>query len=186
MSQTSCTADVGRGGRRGFTLIYWHFIMSWGEEWESSGQEQKLARASGVPVSQRSSSQLAMTLVATINNIIVKLHSELAHPTELQLDGGGVDFVFPPSKLTRITTTSNKPHQNLLEGFVLHTWYLVHRLNSQTPMDGHLPCLGWSPTNPMMVTHQKEVHYRHGIWYFDLTHKTKTRWQLPGIVTYHP
>ena len=29
---------------------------------------------------------------------IVKLHSELANPTELQLDGVGVDFVFPPSQ----------------------------------------------------------------------------------------
>ena len=35
-------------------------------------------------------------------------------------------------------------------------------------MDGHLPYLGWSPTNPRMVTHQKEVHYRLGIWYLDL------------------
>ena len=32
--------------------------------------------------------------------IFVKLHSELANPTELQLDGVGVDFVFPPSQLT--------------------------------------------------------------------------------------
>ena len=32
----------------------------------------------------------------------VKLHSELALPTELQLDRAGVDFVFPPSQ------TSNK------------------------------------------------------------------------------
>ena len=31
---------------------------------------------------------------------IVKLHSELANPTELQLDGVGVDFVFPPSQLS--------------------------------------------------------------------------------------
>ena len=34
---------------------------------------------------------------------IVKLHSELANPTELQLDGVGVDFVFPP-----VSTTNNK------------------------------------------------------------------------------
>ena len=54
----------------------------------------------------------------------VKLHSELALPTELQLDRVGVDFVFPPSQLI----TSN---QNLPEGSVLQTWYLAHRLNSQ-------------------------------------------------------
>ena len=29
---------------------------------------------------------------------VVKLHSELANPTELQLDGVGVDFVFPCHK----------------------------------------------------------------------------------------
>ena len=58
----------------------------------------------------------------------VKLHSELALPTELQLDGVGVDFVFPPSQ---VTTTSNSPHQNLPEGSVLQTWYFAHRLNSQ-------------------------------------------------------
>ena len=28
----------------------------------------------------------------------VKLHSKLINPTELQLDGVGVDFVFPPSQ----------------------------------------------------------------------------------------
>ena len=60
--------------------------------------------------------------------IIVKLHSELALQTELQLDGVGVDFVFPPSQ---VTTTSNNPHQNLPEGSVLQTEYLAHRLNSQ-------------------------------------------------------
>ena len=31
---------------------------------------------------------------------VVKLHSELAIPTELQLDRVGVDFVFPPSQVT--------------------------------------------------------------------------------------
>ena len=29
---------------------------------------------------------------------IAKLHSELADPTELQLDRVGVDFLFPPSQ----------------------------------------------------------------------------------------
>ena len=28
--------------------------------------------------------------------------------------------------------------------------------------------------NPRMVTHQKEVNYRLGIWHLDLSHKTKT------------
>ena len=46
----------------------------------------------------------------------------------------------------------------------------------KTAMDGHLPFLGWPPTNPRMVTHLKKVHYRLGIWY--LTYKTKTRGQL--------
>ena len=39
-------------------------------------------------------------------------------------------------------------------------------------MDGHLPYLGWSPTNPRMVTHQKEVFTNqkevcYGIWHLD-------------------
>ena len=42
-------------------------------------------------------------------------------------------------------------------------------------MDGNLPSLGGSPTNPRMVTHGKEVFYRLDIWLLDLTHKTKTR-----------
>ena len=37
-------------------------------------------------------------------------------------------------------------------------------------MDGHLPFKGWSPTNPRMVTHQKEVNYILRIWHLDLTH----------------
>ena len=39
----------------------------------------------------------------------VKLHSEFALPTELQLDRVGVDFVFPPSQW--ITTTFTKIYQ---------------------------------------------------------------------------
>ena len=54
-----------------------------------------------------------------------------------------------------------------------------------TAIDGHLSLLGWSPTNPRMVTHQKEVYYRHGIWQLHITHKTNTRWQLPWMVPYH-
>ena len=46
-------------------------------------------------------------------------------------------------------------------------------------MDGHLPSLGWSLTNPRMVTQLKEVYYRLKIWYLDLTYKNKTRAQLP-------
>ena len=43
-------------------------------------------------------------------------------------------------------------------------------------------CHGWSPTILRMVTHQpedghhqKEVNYKFGIWYLDLTYKTKPR-----------
>ena len=72
---------------------------------------------------------LATTLGVTIIFFFVKLHSELANPTELQLDGVGVDFVFPPSQ--EVTTTSNNPHQNLPEGSVIQAWNLGLRLNSQ-------------------------------------------------------
>ena len=51
------------------------------------------------------------------------------------------------------------------EGSVVQTWNLALKFNSQnksqvsTSMDGHLPSLGWSPTNPRMVTHQpKDGH----------------------------
>ena len=54
-----------------------------------------------------------------------------------------------------------------------------------TAMDGHLPFLGWLPTNPRMVTHHKEVNYKLRIWHSHLTNKNKTRLQLPGMVTYH-
>ena len=53
-------------------------------------------------------------------------------------------------------------------------------------MDGHLPSTGWSPTNPRMVTHQKEVKYRLRIRHLDLTHKPKTRCMLSWMITYHP
>ena len=38
-----------------------------------------------------------------------------------------------------------------------------------------MDCNEWSPTIPRMVTHQKEVYYRLGIWHLGLTYKTKTR-----------
>ena len=53
-------------------------------------------------------------------------------------------------------------------------------------MHSHLSSLGWSPTNPRMVTHQKEVYYRLGIWQLNFTCKKNTCWQLPWMVTYHP
>ena len=37
-----------------------------------------------------------------------------------------------------------------------------------------------------MVTHQKDVYYRHGIWHLHFTLKTNTWWQLPWMVTHHP
>ena len=43
-----------------------------------------------------------------------------------------------------------------------------------------------SPTNPRVVTHQKEVFIRFDIWFLDLIHKTKTRWQPPWMVTHQP
>ena len=54
-----------------------------------------------------------------------------------------------------------------------------------TAIDGPPPSLGGSPNNPMMVTHQKEVYYRLGIWHLHITYKTNTRWQLPWMITYH-
>ena len=60
-------------------------------------------------------------------------------------------------------------------------------------MDGHLPTLGWSPTNLRMVTHWKEVYYRLGIRQFDLTHKLRPGdncqgWSpsIPRMVTHQP
>ena len=54
---------------------------------------------------------------------------------------------------------NNQPNNgHPLEGSMLQTRNLVLRLNSQnqdqvtTVMDGHLPSLGWSATNPSMVT----------------------------------
>ena len=49
------------------------------------------------------------------------------------------------------------------------------RLRVTTARDGHLPSLGWSPTNLKLVTHQKELCYIFGIWHLDLNPKTKTR-----------
>ena len=64
------------------------------------------------------------------------------------------------------------PIQNLIEGSVLQTWNLAHRLNhkiktrwqlswmvSYHPLDGHPPSQGqgWSPIIPGMVTYQPYV-----------------------------
>ena len=38
-------------------------------------------------------------------------------------------------------------------------------------MHSYLSSLGWSPTNPRMVTHQKEVYYRLGFWQINFTDK---------------
>ena len=37
-------------------------------------------------------------------------------------------------------------------------------------------------TTSRMVTHQKEVHYRHGIYHLEFTHKTNTRWHLFSLL----
>ena len=50
-----------------------------------------------------------------------------------------------------------------------------------TAMDGHLPFLRWSPANPWMVTHQKEINYRRKIWDLHLTHKTAMDGHLPFL-----
>ena len=55
-----------------------------------------------------------------------------------------------------------------------------------TAIDGHQPFLGWSPTNPRMVTYQKEVNYSLGIWHIDYTHKIRTRGKLPWINSLFP
>ena len=63
------------------------------------------------------------------------------------------------------------------EGNVLQTsnWALKHYLQNYhqvtTAMHSHLLSLWWSPTNPRMVTHQKEVYYRLKIWQLNLTHR---------------
>ena len=73
-----------------------------------------------------------------------------------------------PSMVTHQPKDGHPP-----EGSVLQTWNLTFNLNSQNyiqmtlAMDGYLPSLGWSPTNPRMVTHQKEVNYKLGIWHLD-------------------
>ena len=45
-----------------------------------------------------------------------------------------------------------------------------------TARNCHLSFLGWSPTNPRMVTLQRDLYYRQGIWYLDLSHETDWGW----------
>ena len=47
-------------------------------------------------------------------------------------------------------------------------------------MDGHPPSLGGSPTNPRMITHQREVYYRLGNEHLHITRKTNTRCNCYG------
>ena len=64
---------------------------------------------------------------------------------------------------------------------ILQTRNSALRLNSQnkdqvtTARNGHLSSRGWSPSNPRMVTHHKDVYYRLGIYDYGLTYKTNTR-----------
>ena len=37
-----------------------------------------------------------------------------------------------------------------------------------------------------IVTHQREVYYKHGIQYLDLPHKNNNRWKLSQMFTYPP
>ena len=62
-----------------------------------------------------------------------------------------------------------------------------------TAMDGHLPSIRWSPSNPRMVTHQKEVYYIFVNWHLDLTQKLTPGdnchgWSptIPRMVTHQP
>ena len=48
------------------------------------------------------------------------------------------------------------------------TLWTFARLRVTTAKDGHLPSLGWSPTNLKLVTHQKELWYILGIWHYIL------------------
>ena len=67
------------------------------------------------------------------------------------------------------------------EGSMLQTRNLALRPISQnydlvtTDRNIHLPSLGWSSTNPRMVTLNKEEYYRLGIGHLDLPHKTTAR-----------
>ena len=92
-----------------------------------------------------------------------------------------------------VTNQPQDGHQQ--EGSVLQTSNLALRLNSQnqiqltTAMDGQLSMLsslGWSATNPRMVTHQKKVYYILGIWHLYLSHKTSNRYQLYWMFTDRP
>ena len=64
--------------------------------------------------------------------------------------------------------------------------HITHKTSTRRQLpwmvNGHLPCLGGFPptqggslTNPRMITHQKELYFRLGIWHLDFTHKTKRR-----------
>ena len=44
-----------------------------------------------------------------------------------------------------------------------------------TAMVSHLPSLGWLPSNPRMVTHQKDLLYTLEKRHLDITHQTKAR-----------
>ena len=75
----------------------------------------------------------------------------LSNSSTVQVSRTRTWLCFPPSQ-------QKYPHQNLPEGSTLQTWNLALRLNSQvtTAMDGHLLSLGWSPTNPMMVSPRRK------------------------------
>ena len=51
-----------------------------------------------------------------------------------------------------------------------------------TARTGHLSSRGWSPTNPKIVTYQKDIYYRLGIWNLDLMHRinpnVENRWKM--------
>ena len=75
------------------------------------------------------------------------------------------------------------PHHPIPERIELQAWNLASRLNSQ--MDGQPPSKGWLLT----IQNQTEESVQQAFnLAYRLNHKikTKTRWQLPWIVSYHP
>ena len=57
-----------------------------------------------------------------------------------------------------------------------HGWSVtIIRMITQHPKNGH----------PPSKIYHKEVYYSLWIWHVDLTHKIKTRCQLPWMISYH-
>ena len=98
----------------------------------------------------------------------VKLHSKLANPTELLLDGVGVDFVFPPSQITTRANPTKIYQKEVYYRLGIWNIDLNHKTNNRLftghPQDGHLPSKIWafskgsSPTIPRKVNDSQYSH----------------------------